>query len=64
MTLNKQQSEGSTREGGKDCKEKTAAALVTQLESALICITLPCLGKLSSTYSEYSLVVKVTSYLD
>lgn len=51
---------GEEEGGDKDCKEKAAAALVTQLATALVC----CHSKLSSTSYESFAVVKVTSYLD
>lgn len=56
MKAKKREEEG----GDKDCKEKAAAALVTQLATALVC----CHSKLSSTSYESFAVVKVTSYLD
>lgn len=56
---------GEEEGGDEDCKEKAAAAaLVTQLATALVCSALPCHSKLSSSCYESSAVVKVTSYLD
>lgn len=57
--------------GDKGCNEKAAAALVTQLATALVCSAQPCHGKLSSHAHSLSspcygssAVVKVTSFLD